>query len=701
MGNDVLFREETETIEEAVEVLTGERSEDFSWRLAYEKLLGRYTKLFSQSKRLTRIGDLMQNDLNRLNLQLTESNEFQAQLLSTAPAGIVTVDSHHVITKVGDAFILMSGLERDELIGRRFEDLEILSASRADGELPCTHPAPVFGAECTMQARDGRMLRLLANSAPIRDASGNVVGGIIAFVDVTELIEAREAAKAADQAKSEFLARMSHEIRTPMNAILGFTEVMLGEDISEVQRDSLSAVKRGGTRLLALLNDILDLSKIEADKMELASRVLDLESIVFDAIEMARPIAEEKGLELLCDVPRFPRELIGDPTRIQQILVNLLSNAMKFTQQGEVVTTVRLREETEDRVSLSFSVTDTGMGIPEDKLECIFEAFTQADGSATRRFGGTGLGLAICRRLVQMMGGTICVDSTPEHGSRFQFDVWLDKGEPRRDRTDKEVGEGPLQGKTILIVDDNQTSLDIICNMCRGLGITPVCVTSLDRAWQQVMEGDYDAVFVDAEMSRADTHRFAGRIKEQFHNERPAVIALTAYTRRQRVLSGPGSSFDGALLKPVRMSSLIRAIASPRDDRQEFACAPHEPARGKVCRILLAEDDLLSQKLAVWMLTKLGHEPHLAEDGEQALAMARTGDYDLILMDVHMPLLDGTQVARALRDLGKTTPIIGVTAAVMAEDIDRCIDAGMNDFIAKPVDRDNLAAVIAKYCDVP
>lgn len=701
MGEDVLFREEIETIQEAVEVLEGERTDDFSWRHSYEKLLDRYKKLFSHGKRLTRIGDLMQNELNRLNQQLTEANEFQAQLLSTAPTGIVTVDSNQLVTKVGDAFALMTGVDRDRLVGKRFEDLGIAPAGKAGDEIPSSGPDPVFGAECTMRRADGHVLRLLANSAPLRDALGNVIGRIIAFADVTELIEAREAARAADEAKSQFLARMSHEIRTPMNAILGFTEVILEENISEVQRDALTAVERGGKRLLALLNDVLDFSKIEADKMELLSKVLDLESMVFDAIEMARPIAEKKRLELLCDIPAFPWELIGDPTRLQQILGNLLSNAVKFTQRGEVVTTIRTPVETEDRVKVSISVTDTGVGIPEDKLDSIFETFSQADGSATRRFGGTGLGLAICRRLVQLMDGSISVKSSLGEGSRFDVDIWLDKGNTRHEQADRRPHGIAFAEASVLIVDDNPTSLDILEAMCRRLGITPVCQSSPDPASKDLINGNYDVILIDAEMSEREPRLDAVKLKERFKRASPTIIALTSDTRRHRALSGHGSMFDDALLKPVRMSALIKMLEATRNGGQRTADGQRgltkHPVRGTRRRILLAEDDLLCQKLAIWILTRLGHETDLAEDGRGAIEMAREESYDLILMDVHMPHVDGGQAARKLRDLGLTTPIVGVSAAVMAEDRERCIEAGMNDYISKPVSPKTLTNVLEKW----
>ncbi|MFC1836506.1 response regulator, partial [Thermodesulfobacteriota bacterium] len=611
------------------------------------------------------------------------------------------VDSRRAITAVGYSFSLITGFTEEEIIGKSFDDLAVRIVEAQDELLHCCPTAPVFGKECTMEAKDGRTLNLLANCAPVRSAHGEVVGGIVSLADVTELIEAREAAQAADQAKSEFLARMSHEVRTPMNAILGFTDLVLEEDMPPAQRGVLDAIKRSGQTLLTLLNDILDLSKIEADKMVLSRKPLNLESIVYDVSEMAGILAADRKLEILCHVDELPSNLEGDPTRIQQILANLLSNSVKFTKEGEVVTEVRLLRETEERANVSIGVRDTGIGISEDKLDSVFDVFTQADGSASRRYGGTGLGLAICRRLVTMMGGEIRVDSRKGEGSTFEVNLWLNKTSSEKVE-DYRPSADQFPGACVLIVDDNGTSLRILREMCVRLGVEPVCVPTTTEALAYVLERAFDLILVDSTMPDMDCYQFASEIRQRRPEAPSFLVAMASRTREQRDLLRRASPFLGVLLKPVRRTALIEMLRkagglahqAPDFGPGRFPAAPAGPK----LQVLLAEDDLLSQKMALWMLRKLGHETDLAENGSEAIEMGKVRDYDLILMDMHMPVVDGIQAAKTLRQAGIAVPIVAVTAAAMMEDRQRCLEAGMNDYVSKPMDRETLMEIIKKHC---
>jgi len=507
-------------------------------------------------------------------------------------------------------------------------------------------------------------------------------------------------AEIANMAKSQFLANMSHEIRTPMNSIIGFTELLLDEKLNPAQRETIRTVKNSADILLSLINDILDMSKIEAGQVELEEIPVDLEALVLAAGEMVRARVGEKAIEILCDVQDAPRNALGDPTRLRQVLLNLLGNAVKFTERGEIVTTVRTLDETGEEVHVEIAVRDTGIGIAEDKLDIIFDNFTQADGSTTRKHGGSGLGLAICRHLVKLMNGSISVESKPGEGSTFRFDLRLPKA-PGEARTVQEATDSSaLAGKRVLIIDDNPTALRILKELVAAIGAVPTCAGSTREGLERLKGQRFDLALVDVQVPDLDGYAFTASVRQAYPDASPSLIAVTACT--QPISDFRAFGFDVSLRKPVGRKVLICAmraalgLARP-DTRQppvEEQTAPLPPG----LRILLAEDNPVSQELVAKMLGRMGQEVTVVADGARAVEMARTENFDLIFMDMHLPEMTGLEATAALRQAEVATPIVAMTASAMKQDRQACLEAGMNDFLAKPIRQAQLRDVLHHYC---
>jgi PAS domain S-box-containing protein len=561
-----------------------------------------------------------------------------------------------------------------------------------------------------IQQPDRRLLEMMC-------AIGSQIGQFIERKEAEEALRmyardletARKRAEEATRAKSEFLANISHEIRTPMNAMIGMTELALATRITREQREYLNAIQGSADALLTLVNDLLDFSKIEARKLQLDRVAFNLRDALEDTMRVLAPRADQKGLELVCHIhPEIPATVVGDPLRLRQVVVNLVGNAIKFTEHGEVVLRVQAEPRGNGDVQLRFSVADTGIGIAPEKQAVIFEAFSQADSSTTRRYGGTGLGLAISAQLVELMGGRISVESEPGQGSTFHFTAWFEVQQPG-------IGESPARWRTltdlpVLIVDDNATNRRILEEVITNWHMRPVAVeggASALATLEKSVRADqpFAVVLLDGHMPDMDGFTVAERISQDRRYAGAKLVMLTSAGQPEDVARCRRLGISAYLTKPIKQSELFDVIVSAIGQPVgEGPRAPQRPRRSqhgqRRLQVLVAEDNQVNQLVATRILEKLGHRVTVVSNGREALVAAQAGKFDLIAMDVQMPELDGLDATGAIRawekSAGTHIPIIAMTAHAMKGDRERCLAAGMDGYTSKPIRIRELEQAIAQ-----
>jgi len=667
---------------------------------------------------------LVEAEQKLLDQRLRDQQFYTRSLIESNTDAIMTTDPLGIITDVNKQMEALTGCTRDELIGAPFKSY-FTDPERAEAAIKLVLSAKkVTDYELTACARDGKETVVSYNATTFYDRDRRLQGVFAAARDVTErkrldqvlqernveLQSAKVVAEKANLSKSDFLSNMSHEIRTPMNAIIGMSHLALKTELTPRQRDYLKKIQGSSQYLLRIINDILDFSKIEAGKLTVEQIDFDLEKMLENVAGLITEKTTAKGLELVFDVSQdVPNDLIGDPLRLGQILINYANNAVKFTETGEIDVVIRLREQTDEDVLLYFAVRDTGIGLTAEQRGRLFQPFQQADTSTTRKYGGTGLGLAISMKLAELMDGKVGVESEYGKGSTFWFTARLRKGLRVKRPL---LLSADMKGRRALVVDDNQNARTVLAHLLEGMGFVieeassgPAAIDAVARAGAQGTP--YDIVFLDWQMPEMNGIETARGMRARKLEHFPHLIMVTAYGRDEIIQGAEDAGMEDVLIKPVSASMLFDSVAGVLggmpSGRRRVGDGPSLVAESlatiRGARILLVEDNELNQEVAIELLRDAGFSVDLAENGEIALRKVKEAAYDLVLMDMQMPVMDGVTATLEIRRLPRfaSLPIVAMTANAMEGDRQRCLDAGMNDHVAKPVEPDDLWKVLLKW----
>jgi len=639
------------------------------------------------------------------------------QLFENAQEGIVITDADGTIRHANQEFLRIFGYKLKDVISANVDKLVAGDkALRAKFITNNVAKGKNIALETVRRRKDGTPVEVSVIASPI-STDERQLGVFGIYRDITQrrkaekgLQEALKQAEVASKAKSEFLANMSHEIRTPMNAVIGMTGLLLETDLNPEQRKYTETIRLSGESLLSVINDILDFSKIEAGQFDLETMNFNLWTLLEDIATMMAVQAHEKELEFICaPEPNVPAYLKGDPGRLRQILVNLAGNAVKFTEKGEVAVRVQMESENKKEVMLRFHVRDTGLGIPKEKRDFVFETFTQVDGSTTRRAGGTGLGLAISKQLVEKMGGQIGLKSAQNKGSEFWFTAYFKK-QSRQRRPLKPPAN--IRGTRILIVDDNKTNREVLKGQLDSWGVrvgeAPDGPTALKEIYKAHHNDEpFKLAVVDMQMPDMDGESLGSAIKADHKIKDIRLVLMTSMGQRGDAKRMEEIGFAAYLTKPVRQSDLFDCLVSvlkSEEKGEKKIITRHDirdMRRDKV-RILLAEDNIINQQVATAMLRKMGMRVEAVANGAEALDALKEIPFDLVFMDVQMPDMDGLEATREIRNphskvLNHDIPIVAMTAHAMGGDRQRCLKAGMNDYLSKPVSLQRMAQVLNKW----
>jgi len=641
---------------------------------------------------------------------LREAKNWAELLFRMVPSAVFTVDKQMVVTSINKTALDIIGYPEYEIVGKHCSVFSLNPCNERCGLFAGDIPNPRQKSECTIKTKQGDVRTVIKNTELIRSPNGEIIGGIESFEDITarknaanELIIAKEEAEVAAQAKDEFLANMSHEIRTPLNAIYGMTGLLLDTKLDVEQHDFVETIRGGSDTLLSVINNILDFSKLEAGKVELEQQPFYICECVESALDLLAEKAADKMLDLAYLIePQTAPVIVGDVTYVSQILVNLLSNAVKFTEQGEVVVQVETASIKDDQHELLFRVRDTGIGIPDDKLDRLFKSFSQVDSSTTRKYGGTGLGLAISSKLAQRMGGKMWVESEPGQGSTFFFTILAKAVLDAKHRINQDV-QPQLEGKTILIVDDNETNRYILEKQTTSWGMNPLTVPSGLEALALLEKVHIiDIAILDMQMPEMDGFTLVDNIEEHYQQEIFPIIILSSMGRTKPRESD--SHIVAFLNKPIKMSNLHNVLLNAlgndpvktEKEKSEFTI-DRNMGDNHPLRILIAEDNFVNQKVALKILNRLGYLADVAGNGIEVLEAIERQEYDVVLMDIQMPEMGGDEAMWKIREMlpeEKHPYIVAMTAHALEGDREKYLSAGMDNYVSKPFKLDDLISAL-------